>query len=218
MCDNTTAGFVYGCESNSLSTVWDWMSYDWPDIPDGFGGFTSDGINGSPMIDPPFAGSYANFNVMGAPLDPKFVVDTLNNNFTMIDGLGATFGGTNDVRFRWDGTQMTSVAASGQVSNARLSSSCFFFAHPWTAHDVAIYGPGTYTVYDDCPAGSPGCGAGNPVTFGVNPGELGAHMLFFWNGSDNIDVVEVWQPGARLDRRRCAMVMAQRRFATLRLQ
>jgi hypothetical protein len=123
------------------------------------------------------------------------VVDTTNNNFTMIDPVGTTFGGTNDVHFTWNGTLKTSVAASGQVSNATISSTCPFFGHTWAAHDVAVYGPGTYTIYDGCAAGSPGCGSGYPVTFTVGAGQLGGHMLFYWNGSDNIDVVNVWQSG-----------------------
>ncbi len=125
-------------------------------------------------------------------------VDTTNNNFTMIDATGNTFGGTNDVHFTWDCTMKTSVAASGQVSNATISSAtpCPFFGFSWSAHDVAIYGPGTYTIYDGCPAGSPGCGMGNAVTFTVGANEIAAHMLFDWNVSHDIDVVDVWQPNA----------------------
>ncbi len=122
-------------------------------------------------------------------------VSTTNNNFTMIDATGLTFGGTNDETFTWDGTLKTSVAVFGQVSNATLSQACAFFGFTFSAHDVAIYGPGTYTIYDGCAAGSPGCGSGNPVTFTVGAGQLGAHMLFLWNGNDNIDVVDVWQGG-----------------------
>jgi hypothetical protein len=123
------------------------------------------------------------------------VVDTLNNNFTLIVQDGSILGGTNDVHFTWDGTKKTSVAASGQVSNATISSPCPFFGQTWASHDVAIYGPGTYTIYDGCAAGKPGCGAGNPITFTVGAGQLCGHMLFYWNGNDNIDVVNVWQPG-----------------------
>ncbi len=172
------------CGSNPAATVWDLMSKD----P------TGGGINGYPMVDGGFVGSHANFNMMG-PVTNR-VVDTLNNNFTMNDSSGFAFGGTNDVRFTWDGTRKTSVAASGQVSNATLSSPCLFLGFNWFAHDVAIYGPGTYTVYTGCPGGSPGCGTGAPYTFTVNPGELGGHMLFLWHGNDNIDIVNVWKPGS----------------------
>jgi hypothetical protein len=176
--------FTGACGSNPANKIWDLMSKD-----------LGTGINGYAMVDGLFLGTCWNFNLMG----PVFttLIDSRNNNFTMIDGTGQTFGGTNDVRFTWDGTQKTLVAVSGQVSNASLSSGCAFFAHTWAAHDMAIYGPGIYTIYDGCPAGSPGCGTGNPVTFAVNPGELGVHMLFYWNGSDGIDVVDVWQTMAR---------------------
>ncbi len=123
-------------------------------------------------------------------------VSTSSNNFTMNQPNGTAFGGTNTVTFTWDGTLKTSVAASGQVSNGTIGSTCAFFGVTWSAHDVAIYGPGTYTVYDGCAAGSPGCGSGNVITFTVNPGEIGGHMLFNWNGNNNIDVVDVWKQGS----------------------
>jgi hypothetical protein len=129
------------------------------------------------------------------------VVDTTTNNFTMInaDGFSIT-GGSNNVRFIWDGTRKTAIAASGQVSNAALSSTCPFFGFTWSTHDVAIYGPGTYTVYSGCPAGSPGCGLAAPgyppVTFTVGQGELGVHVLLDWNVTTDIDLVNVWTPHA----------------------
>ncbi|MCK9420581.1 MAG: hypothetical protein M0R70_14510 [Nitrospirae bacterium] len=123
-------------------------------------------------------------------------VDTTSNNFTMIAPDGGITGGTNDVYFTWDGTKLTSVTPSGQVPNATISSETPFFGVPWTAHDVAIYGSGIYTVYTDCDAGSPGCGAGTPITFTVGSGQLGVHMLFDWGGNGNIDVVDLWVPAA----------------------
>jgi hypothetical protein len=113
----------------------------------------------------------------------------------MIDPDGATFGGTNDVVFTWDGTKKTSVECP-QISNATIGSTCPFFGITWAAHDVAIYGPGTYTVYDGCPAGCPSCGIGTPISFTVGAGELGVHMLINWGGNNDIDVVNVWTPNA----------------------
>lgn len=123
-------------------------------------------------------------------------VDTDNNNFTIVDAGGGTIAGSNDVHFAWDRTLKTSVAASGQVSNATISTSCLFFGQTMLVHDVAVYGPGTYTVYTGCAAGSPGCGAGLPVTFTVNGNEIGGHMLYDWNLSTNYDIVNVWRPKA----------------------
>ncbi len=123
-------------------------------------------------------------------------VNSGNNNFTMIDPNNGLVGGTNDVHFTWDRTTKTAVAVSGQVSNATISSPCPFFGSTWTAHDVAVYGPGTYTVYAGCSAGSPGCGIGTPITFTVGQGELGGHMLFNWTTNKDIDVVDIWTPHA----------------------
>ncbi len=119
-----------------------------------------------------------------------------NNNFTMLDGQNNLFGGANDVIFIWDGTTKTSVTASGQVSNATISSSCPVYGNTWSAHDVAIYGPGTYTVYTDCPAGSPGCGSGTQITFTVGAGEIGGHLLLNLGGATDVDIVNVWKPNA----------------------
>ncbi len=144
-------------------------------------------------------------------LNPAVCPTTTNNNFTMLDTNNNVVGGTNDISFSWDGVKKTSVAVSSQISNALLTSSCIYSSSFWKAHDLAVYSAGTYTVYTACPAGSPGCGltsdptgvncpVGNicpPVTFTVNPGEIGIHMLFDWGGNTNIDVVNVLKPNAK---------------------
>ncbi|BCO31797.1 hypothetical protein TspCOW1_19000 [Thiohalobacter sp. COW1] len=162
--------------SGDDANIWTFTSIDW----DG------DGFNGSGMIDGPFPNFNANFNVM-------VVAATGGNNFTMLDGTGAVVGGTNDVAFTWDGTLNTSVATA--APNATLSSDQPFFGITWDAHDVMLYGPGTYTIFTDCPAGSPDCGVGASYTVTVNPGQVMAHMLFDWGASTNIDVIDVWEAG-----------------------
>jgi hypothetical protein len=117
----------------------------------------------------------------------------------MLDSNNNAVGGTNDIVFSWDGTKKTSVAVSGQISNALLSSPCPYGAGLWSAHDLAVYGPGTYTIYTGCAAGSPGCGTGTTMTFTVKTGEIGIHMLFDWNANVNIDVVNVYKPNAVFD-------------------
>ena len=166
----------------SAGTVWNLMSKD----------VDGDGDNGLAMSDGAFTGFAANFNVMGIPYD------TTNNNFTMTPASGtAPMGGTNDVHFSWNGTEKTAVAVSGQVPNATIESSQPFFGAGWTAHDVAIYGPGgPYTVYADCTAGNPGCGTGTAITFTVGANELGGHILFNYGPSTDIDVVNVWTKNA----------------------
>jgi len=181
------------CGANSADKIWDLMSKD-----------LGTGYNGYAMVDGPFPGTRWNFNMMGAPINR--VVDSSNNNLTAIDEAGALIGGTNNIRFTWDGTRKTAVATSGQVSNATLTPSpssakdkckSRINNNEWIGHDAAVYGPGTYTVYADCPAGNPGCGTGTPINFTVGAGELGIHVLVDYGtlaGNKNIDVVNVWKP------------------------
>lgn len=122
-------------------------------------------------------------------------VNTTGNNFTMLAPGNSLVGGTNDVVFTWDGTLNTAVA--GAVSNATITSDEAFFGFLWDAHDVTLYAPGTYTIFDGCPAGDAGCGIGNPVTFTVSADQIGAHMLVDWPAGEpsanvDIDVINVW--------------------------
>jgi hypothetical protein len=142
------------------------------------------------------------------------VVSSTGNNFTMLDGNGGVTGGTNDVAMFWDGNFNTSVSDPVTAASAhmRLSSGTPFFSFPWTAHHIRVFGPGTYTIDTTCTtaqleAGVAACG--NPVdtangqteatryyTFTVGTGQIAAHMLFDWNVSRNIDVVDIWDENA----------------------
>jgi hypothetical protein len=132
---------------------------------------------------------------MGTP-----TVTTLNNNFTMVGATNGNTGGTNDVTFSWDGTYRTAVSQElGGLNNATLSSPTAFAGKKWTAHHVNVYGPGTYTFYADCASGGvasttydPTCGLGVAQTLTVGAGQVGAHMLFNWSTSADIDVIVVW--------------------------
>lgn len=130
---------------------------------------------------------------------------TSNNNFTFVDPSGGHVGGTNLVEVHWDGTLNTDVNTA--VTNMTLHSNVPFHTLPWTAHDVMVYGPGTYTI-ETCPAPidmdgiaadgsdcskSPNPGGSNPITITVESNMIAVHMLFDWNGSVNIDVVNVWE-------------------------
>lgn len=126
-------------------------------------------------------------------------VNSNGNNFTMVSSANGIIGGTNDVVFTWDGTLYDAVPAGpGAASNATMTSDEAFFNSFWDAHDIMLYGPGTYTVFDGCPAGDPGCGVGNAVNFTVGANQIGAHILFNWPAATtnpnnlNIDVVLVW--------------------------
>jgi len=121
-------------------------------------------------------------------------VGKIFGNFTMLDGAGVTFGGTNDVVFDWDGTCYNSVADAdaGPANMSMKSDSDFpFFGFPWFAHDIKVYCPGGPYVIDTCNAGvtPPNCG---PLSMTVPEGHLGGHILFDWNTTTDIDVGIVW--------------------------
>jgi len=126
------------------------------------------------------------------------VVTTTGNNFTMVSAANGLTGGTNDVTFTWDGTYRTSVATDG-LYNATLSSPTAFSGKKWTAHHVNVYGAGTYTFNTGCASGgvasttyNPTCGLGSSYNMTVGAGQVGAHMLFNWSTSADIDVVVLW--------------------------
>ena len=115
-------------------------------------------------------------------------------NFTMLDGDGVTFGGTNDIVFTWDETCYSSVAEAnaGDENMLMKSDSSFpFFGFEWFAHDIKVYCPGGPYTIDTCNEGvtPPDCG---PLTFTVPEGHLGGHILFDWNVTADIDVGIVW--------------------------
>ena len=117
---------------------------------------------------------------------------SINNNFTMLTGKGGFQGGTNDVAMTRDGTVFTSSSdytGPGGLSNMTLSSPTVFSGYNWTAHDIQVFAPGTYSF-------NPALGGGAAETgtqfLTVGAGQLGAHMLFDWNGNLNIDVSILW--------------------------
>ena len=117
---------------------------------------------------------------------------TINNNFTVLTGKGGFHDGTNDVAMTWDGTVFTASSdytGPGSVSNMTLSSVSTFYGYLWTAHDIQVFAPGSYSF-------DPTLGGG-AVEWGtqlltVGAGQLGAHMLWDWNGNNNVDVVILW--------------------------
>lgn len=123
------------------------------------------------------------------------VVTTTGNNFTMVSASNGLTGGTNDVTFTWDGTYRTAVVTDKSY-NATLSSPSDFSGKVWTAHHMNIFGPGTYTFDTSCTAASANCTPGGTAaqkyTLTVGTGQVGAHMLFNWSTTTNIDVVLLW--------------------------
>ena len=127
------------------------------------------------------------------------------SNFTMLNAQGNVFGGTNDVTFDWDQTTNNDEVDYANDLNFNMtiaSQGPFpFFGFVWTAHDTRVFGPGTYSFDTGCTVAeirSTGCPAGSAAISGptismtVGPGQVGAHILFDWNTSVNIDVVNVW--------------------------
>jgi hypothetical protein len=121
-------------------------------------------------------------------------------NFTMLDFDGVTFGGTNDVVAAWDGTLNTDVTDTNFNMTMGSDSDHPFFGFLWTAHDIRMFGPGTYMFDTSCSvaqiqSGVADCG-GKPdefLTLTVGPGQIGAHMLFDWNVTANVDIVNLYE-------------------------
>jgi hypothetical protein len=113
-------------------------------------------------------------------------------NFTMLSFEGAVVSGTNDVNMTWDGNAFNAnsdYTGPGSASNVTASSTALFFGHAWTAHDIQIFTPGSYSFNTTLGGGTSESGILN-ATVGV--GQLGMHMLFDWNGGLNIDMFVVF--------------------------
>ena len=142
----------------------------------------------------------------GTAFDTRTVavdVGKIFGNFTMIDAGGNTFGGTNDIVTTWDGTLNTSVTSTNFNMTMGSDSTYPFFGYPWFAHDIRVFGPGSYAFDTTCSvaqlqSGVANCG-GAPDQFlqlDVPAGEIGAHVLFDWNITKNIDVALLWESNA----------------------
>jgi hypothetical protein len=126
--------------------------------------------------------------VTAFPIPAGNVFYTNNANFTMLAGNGGVVGGTNDVWMQWNGLAYTSssdYAGPGVVANVTATSTAPFFGHRWTAHDIQVFTPGSYTFDPTLGGGALETGT---LSATVGAGQLGMHMLFDWNGNLNIDV------------------------------
>ena len=134
----------------------------------------------------------------------------------MLDSGGNTFGGTNDIEFTFapgvdpdDPNTFNTDESDTNFGKLEIESTTPFAFNGflWDAHDIRIYGPGTYSFDTGCtvaqlknmgcPAGSVG---GKTISMIVGPGQIGAHILFDWSTTINIDVVNVWDKNAAWDR------------------
>ncbi|MBI5463206.1 MAG: hypothetical protein HY941_13555 [Gammaproteobacteria bacterium] len=115
-------------------------------------------------------------------------------NFTMLSAGGGVVGGTNNVSMAWDGSAFTASSdytGPGSASNVTISSTAPFFGHSWTAHDIQMFLPGTYS-FDVTLGGGTNYHSSTILTATVAPGQLGLHMLWDWKGGVNIDALMVF--------------------------
>jgi len=75
-------------------------------------------------------------------------------------------------------------------AGSTLESPTPFFGANWTAHDITTYLEGTHSI-DTIEGGT--------YTFTVGAGQIGAHILFDWAATNNIDIVLVWDVTVETD-------------------
>ena len=96
----------------------------------------------------------------------------------------------------WDGNGYTASSdyiGPGSPSNITAVSTTKFFNANWTAHDIQVFTPCTYSFDTTVGGGNPETGILNAT---VPTGGIGMHMLFDWNGNLNIDVFVVAAPSS----------------------
>ena len=123
-------------------------------------------------------------------------VSTTGNNFTMLAADASLIGGNNTTSMTWTGTVFTASSdytGPGGASNMTLASTTSFFGAKWTAHDIQVFAPGSYTFDTTIGGGNAETGM---LALNVGKNQLGAHMLFDWNGNNNIDVAVLWNPNS----------------------
>jgi hypothetical protein len=130
------------------------------------------------------------FDVLGLGLGVNMYSDSAN--FTMLAGNGGVVGGGNDINMVWNGNAYTSssdyTGPGGAAANITASTTSPFFGYSWTAHDIQVFTPGSYTFDVTLGGGNTETGTLNAT---VGLGQFGVHMLFDWNGNFNIDVFVV---------------------------
>jgi hypothetical protein len=92
----------------------------------------------------------------------------------------------------WDGNAYNAssdYAGLGSAANVTASSTTPFLGHAWTAHDIQMFLPGSYSFDVTLGGGNPETGI---LSETVGAGQLGMHMLFDWNANLNIDIFVVF--------------------------
>lgn len=119
-----------------------------------------------------------------------------HSNFTALDSTGHVFGGTNDVAATWNGETTTNIADT-DFDNMTIASDTTFSGFLWEVHHIRVFGAGNYTFDTSCSIeeleeGNITCNNGSFISMTVKPGQIGVHMLFDWNSTTNIDVLNVY--------------------------
>jgi hypothetical protein len=133
-------------------------------------------------------------NVLGAN---TWHTDTAN--FTMLAPNGGAAGGSNLVVMQWDGNaynSSTDYTGPGGATNVSVTACCtagasILFGHTWTAHDVQMFVPGSYSFNVALGGGGYANSESGSLNVTVPSGDFGMHMLWDWNGSTNIDIFVV---------------------------
>ncbi|MGA9163582.1 MAG: hypothetical protein WBZ31_03930 [Thiobacillus sp.] len=113
---------------------------------------------------------------------------TNHGNFTMLNGIGGTVGGANNVAMTWNGDAYTSSSdytGPGGYSNVSISSTTALLSNNWTAHDIQMFVPGSYSFNTTLGGGTTEVGF---LNVSVYSGMIGMHMLLDWSSYQNIDV------------------------------
>jgi hypothetical protein len=131
-----------------------------------------------------------------------------DSNFTMLAVSGGVELGTNDVSYSLDFVNLNSSETGnvGVLTN-ELASPTAYRGFLWDAHHIRLFAPGgPYNINVDCTTAqleggtcAPNANPARNLNFTVPPGHIGAHMLFDWNVTSNIDVINVWSPNAKYD-------------------
>ncbi|MDT8281879.1 MAG: DUF5011 domain-containing protein, partial [Gammaproteobacteria bacterium] len=139
-------------------------------------------------------------------------------NFTMLEKAGNVFGGTNDVVIEWDEVTVNSndlnsngIPTDTNFDVMSIGSPFPFFNFNWFAHHIRVFrnttsAPITFKFDVTCTSadydnGTVDCNrpldeqaaTGRFLTMTLQPGEIGGHILFDWNGNLDIDVLNFWK-------------------------
>jgi hypothetical protein len=96
----------------------------------------------------------------------------------------------------WDGNGYnsdTDYTGVGSASNITASTTTGFFGYNWSAHDIQVFVPGTYSFDTKLTGENHESGI---LSATVPTGQIGMHMLFDWSSSANIDVFVVAETSA----------------------